>query len=157
MSLVDDSDGTPRIAPPPIQVPRSAYGTPLVTRIEVEQRFINFGQDLKFEDDPFNVTLHGLMKSEEYRIAITKINDELKECRATSLDHTLLAMGPLMLPLIPWAIRNKMNKKKRKKIMESCMMEFNKEYPHLYMRWETRPEKKLIIMTRGAADAILDT
>jgi hypothetical protein len=156
MSLIDVSelDGAPRAAPP---VPRGGPAQSLVTKIEVEQRFINFGQDLKFEDDPFNVTLHGLLKSEEYRIAISKINDDLKECRATNVDHALLAMGPFMLPLIPWAIRNKKNKIRRKKIMENCVNDFNKEHPHLFMRWETRPEKKLVIMTRGAADAILDS
>ena len=47
----------------------------LVLQIVVEQRRINMGQDLKFDEDPFSAHLNGLMKSEEYRVAISKINE----------------------------------------------------------------------------------
>lgn len=152
----DDSYLTTRPAPPAPSRNVIDNVNKSVPKIVVAQRHINFGQDLKFEDDPFHVSLHGLMKSEVYRIAISKINDELKDCRSTSLDHSLLMMGPLMLPLIPWAIRHKLNRKKRRKIMEGCVDDFNKEHPHLYMRWETRPEKELVIMTKQAADGIMN-
>ncbi len=120
--------------------------------IVVEQRQINFGQDLKFENDPFRVKLNGLMKGEDYMSAITAINDALKVCRATNTDHALLAMGPMMLPLIAWSIRYKQHRSQRRKIMDQCVADFNRSYPDLYMRWQTRPEKRLTIMKRIDAE-----
>jgi len=115
-------------------------------RIEVEMHTVNLGVDIKFEDDPFNTTLYGIMSGEDYGTSIKKINYALLECRATKIDHALLLMGPMMLPLIPWSMRNKEKKKLRRKIMTQCVEEFNRDYPHLMMRWEKRPVKRLTIM-----------
>lgn len=115
-------------------------------RIEVEMYPVNFGVDIKFEEDPFNVTLYGIMSGEDYATSVKKINYALLECRANKIDHALLLMGPMMLPLIPWSMRNKEKKKLRKKIMTQCVEEFNKEHPDLMMRWEKRPVKRLTIM-----------
>ena len=122
--------------------------------IVVPQRLINFGCDIKFEEDPFQVTLGGLMMGDEYRQSICPINDALKECRSTNLDHALLMMGPAMLPLIPWALRSKQHKQMRRKIMQRCIANFNKTNTlGLTMRWQTRPVKELTIWRRDEAEA----
>ena len=122
--------------------------------IVVPQRQINFGCDIKFEEDPMVVKLGGLMKGDEYAQSICPINDALKECRSTNLDHALLAMGPAMLPLIPWAIRSKQHKQMRRKIIQRCIASFNKTNTlGLTMRWQTRPVKELTIWRREEAEA----
>jgi hypothetical protein len=62
-------------APPLISAGAENTSPHHFAQIIVEQRRINMGQDLKFEEDPFNAQLNGLMKSEEYRVAIGKINE----------------------------------------------------------------------------------
>jgi hypothetical protein len=55
-------------------------------------------------------------------------------------------MGPAMLPLIPWAYRDKQRKVKRKKIMQRSVMNFNRTNTlNLVMLWQTRPAKQLTI------------
>jgi hypothetical protein len=122
-----------------------------ISFIVVGLRIINFGSDIKFEEDPFNVKLHRIMDPFEYSSSIQKINNELDKCRANSVDHALLAAGPTILPLIPWAIRQKLRKNSRRKILSQCVETFNKEHPRLFMRWQTRPEKQLTIMTKENA------
>jgi hypothetical protein len=121
------------------------------TMIIVGLRIINFGSDLKFEDDPFNVKLHHIMDPFDYSSSIQKINNALDQCRANAVDHALLAVGPTILPLIPWAVRQKLRKNSRRKILTQSVETFNKEHPQLFMRWQTRPEKQLTIMTKSAA------
>lgn len=131
-------------------------GIPITTitsdmKIIVNLRIINMGSDIKFEEDPFNVTLHGIMDPFDYSNSIRKINMELEECRANIIDHALLAAGPTLIPLVPWAIRLKIRKNYRRKILTQCIETFNKDHPHLFMRWQTRPEKQLTIMSKAAA------
>ena len=106
--------------------------------IEVHMRTINIG-DIKFEEDPLHASLNGIMSGTEYETAIGKINVALKPCRSTPLDHALLAMGPAMIPLIPWAYRQQQHKSLRREIMERCVNQFNSEHSDLHMRWERRP------------------
>ena len=120
--------------------------------IDIPQRSVNMGMDIKFEDDPYNVKLNGIMTADEFIAVVKDINAALLECRATTLDHTLLMMGPTMLPLIPWAIRSKMHKTQRKKIMKRCVESFNHHNPLLVMRWQTHPEKQLSIMRKRDAE-----
>ena len=83
-------------------------------------------------------------------LQVRQINAQLKTCRATTLDHALLFSGSGGgLTLIPWALRKKKRSKKRKGIMQDCAERFNDEHPELYMRWETRPQKKLLIIRRS--------
>jgi hypothetical protein len=124
-----------------------------VEQIVCESRSINFGMDMKFEEDPFHVRLHGLMEPKDYAAAIRYINKALEGCRATTLDHGLLLMGPALLPLIPWATRNKDRKRARRIVLENCVNEFNQSHPELFMRWQTRPIKQLTIMRNK--DAII--
>lgn len=123
----------------------------IINEINVNMRIINMGSDIKFEDDPFNIRLYGIMDPFDYSNSIKKINDELEKCRANSIDHALLTAGPTIIPLIPWAIRQKIRKSKRREIIAKGVDNFNKEHPQLFMRWQTRPEKKLTIMTKSSA------
>lgn len=50
--------------------------------IVVKARQVNGGFDIKFEDDPYNVRLHGIMTPNEYANVISKINAALEECRS---------------------------------------------------------------------------
>lgn len=120
--------------------------------ILVWQRTINFGQDFKFDDDPFQVSLKGIMTAEDYQHSIRAINEALQDCRATTTDHALLAAGPTMLPLIAWAYRTKQRKLMRRRIMQRSVTQFNEQHPKLLMRWVTRPEKVLTIWRRDAAE-----
>jgi hypothetical protein len=122
-----------------------------ISQITVGLRIVNLGSDIKFEEDPFNVTLNDIMDPFDYSSSIRKINVELEKCRASAVDHALLTAGPAIIPLIPWAIRQKMRKNTRRKILAQCIEAFNKEHPQLFMRWQTRPLKELTIMTKSAA------
>jgi len=125
---------------------------PTTPMIHVDLRIVNMGMDIKLEDDPFQLTLNGIMKADDLVSEIQIINRELETCRATSVDQALLLMGPMMLPLIPYAIRKKAATKKRRKIMDNCACTFNTRHPDLLMRWVTRPEKHLVIMRRSDAE-----
>jgi len=120
--------------------------------ILVWQRTINFGQDFKFDDDPFHVSLKGIMTAEDYQHSIRAINEALQDCRATTTDHALLAAGPTMLPLIAWAYRTKQRKLVRRRIMQRSVAQFNEQHPKLMMRWVTRPEKLLTIWRRDVLE-----
>jgi hypothetical protein len=130
----------------------SVARVPMAPMIHVDLRVVNMGMDIKLEDDPFQLQLNGVMKADELVSEIQIINRELETCRATSVDQALLLMGPMMLPLIPYAIRKKAATKKRRKIMEMCVRNFNNRHPDLLMRWMTRPEKHLLIMRRSDAE-----
>jgi hypothetical protein len=122
--------------------------------IVVPQRIVNGGFDFKFEEDPMHVKLGGIIKADDFVVAICAINDALKQCRATRLDHTLLLMGPAMLPLIPWAIRHKEQRTQRRKIMQRAVQHFNLTNElNLVMRWQSRPAKELTIWRKADAEA----
>ena len=108
--------------------------------------------DIKFEDDPYLISFNNVMKADDYVREIQIINTSLERCRATKFDQYLLFSGAMLLPLIPWSIRNKKHKKERKEIMTRCVKEFNHKHPKLVMRWITRPEKQLVIMTKAEAE-----
>jgi len=116
-------------------------------------RTINGGLDIKFDNDPFNITLHGIMSPDDYTNAMNIINNELLQCRSTNVDVALLMMGPILVPLIPYAIRQIQFKKLRRRIMKRCVLEFNQQNSDLYMRYDTKP-KMLTIMTRKQADKL---
>lgn len=119
-------------------------------RIVVPQRTVNGGFDFKFEVDPYNVKLHGLMTAAEYTTAISTINDYIKPARQTSGDTALILMGPLLLPLAVWGVRHSKLMKKRKRLLNVCIENFNNLHPTLYMRWNRRPESSLTIERRLA-------
>jgi hypothetical protein len=119
-------------------------------RIEVDQYCVNAGLDLKFEDDVdqggySTKNLYGMLSKEEYKQAISKINQEVAVARSTKLDLALLAAGPMMLPLIPFGIRNYQHKKKYKQHLMTAIDEFNFYHPKLEMKWLRKPVSKLVI------------
>jgi len=116
-------------------------------------RTINGGIDIKFDNDPINVTLYGIITPDDYTNAMNIINNELLQCRSTNVDVALLMMGPIIVPLIPYAIRQMQFKKLRRRIMKRCVLDFNQRNSDLYMRYDTKP-KMLSIMTRKQADKL---
>jgi len=116
--------------------------------IECQQYSVNIGMDIKFEEDSFNLDTKGIITKTAYTAAMRQINIDLQACRATTLDKGLFFSGTAMLPLIPWAIRTKKREVKRRKIMLLGVDNFNRENPTLFMRWEVKPEKRLLIFLR---------
>ncbi|EJK58583.1 hypothetical protein THAOC_21284 [Thalassiosira oceanica] len=84
-------------------------------------------------DSKFNVharyakpsDIHGLLSEEEYQREISTLNDKLKTTRAKKLDYALLGMGMAMIPLALWGVRHSSQVKKRKKLLEEGIWEFN--------------------------------
>jgi len=132
-----DLDENHQIPPPPLSSPPPPPFLPRAKPnfIIVPQRIINI-VDIKFDEDPYNVTLYGILSADEYKREIRDVNNALQSCRSTFLDHALMFSGPALLPLIPWAIRSKQRKKERRETMEGCIDEFNRRHPDLTMRWQ---------------------
>jgi hypothetical protein len=104
--------------------------------------------DFKFETDPYDVELHSLMTTTQYTEAIDRLNDKLKTSRSSFIDGALLASGPLLVPLIPWAVRHRNQTRRRKDLLKRGIHEFNMQYQELHMRWNRQPESTLTIERR---------
>lgn len=117
-----------------------------------EARYINGGMDIKFEADPFNTTLHGILGADEYSAAMDDLNDRMRQCRSSYVDKSLLIAGPLLFPLIPFALRKKAKSKLRRRIITRFVNDFNRQYTGLLMRWQSRPFKQLAIFSRAEAE-----
>mmetsp|Transcript_1429 Transcript_1429/g.3084 ORF Transcript_1429/g.3084 Transcript_1429/m.3084 type:complete len:232 (-) Transcript_1429:423-1118(-) len=84
-------------------------------------------------DSKFNVharyakpsDIHGLLSEEEYEREISALNDKLKTTRAKKLDYALLGTGAAIIPLALWGVRHSSQVKKRKKLLEEGIWEFN--------------------------------
>merc|ERR1712232_716770 len=96
-------------------------------RLVVPKRAIQGGFDEKFEDDPYNMDLKGIISVHDYKSAIGKINERMKPARSKKVDGILLATSPLMalLPLGIWGARRYSQAKKRKKLLHEAIREFN--------------------------------
>mmetsp|Transcript_23757 Transcript_23757/g.34647 ORF Transcript_23757/g.34647 Transcript_23757/m.34647 type:complete len:161 (-) Transcript_23757:316-798(-) len=114
-------------------------------RIVVPQRAVNGGFDFKFETDAYNVRLYNVLSAEDYTDAIAKLNEQLKPSRSTKADTALLVTGPLIIPLAAWGVRHGIQMKKRKKLLQKAIQNFNTEHPALLMRWNRRPVSALTI------------
>lgn len=121
---------------------------PTRDRIKVPPRMINGGFDSKFEEDPYDVKLYGLMTPTQYTDMAKRLNDVLKPSRSKKVDSVLLATGVLMVPLALWGARHGMLMKKRKRLLMQYIQEFNAQNPGLHMRWNRRPESFLTIERR---------
>ena len=105
-------------------------------RIIVPQRTVSGGLDSKFDTDPYDVKLHGLLGPEQYTEAIENLNEKLRKNRAGKVDGVLLASGSLLVfPLAIWGLRHQKRTKKRKQLLKEGIHEFNMRYPELMMRW----------------------
>ena len=117
-------------------------------RIAVPARVIGGGTESKFVSDPYGIQLHGILTVDQYRDSVEAINYALRPARANKLDAALLASGALMVPLVVWGARHSSQMKRRKKLLLGAIEDFNIRYPHLYMRWNRRPESILTIERR---------
>ena len=122
------------------------------TQIVVPTRPCQGGMFEKFEDDPYDVALHGIMTNDEFSAAIQAINNLIKKARPGKVDGALLAAGPLMVPLMVWGVRHSSQMKKRKKQLHIGIAEFNANNPTLYMRWNRKPKSILTIERREGQD-----
>ncbi|KAG7366707.1 hypothetical protein IV203_029377 [Nitzschia inconspicua] len=125
-------------------------------RIVVPTRTIQGGIDFKFETDPYDVELHGLMTPEQYTEAMENLNNKLRPSRSGKADGVLLAAGPLLVPLALWGIRHRNQTKRRKRLLHDGIHEFNMQYQELLMRWNRRPESFLTIERRHTNNNPLD-
>ena len=88
----------------------------------------NGGLDAKFNQFARHAKpshLHGLLTPEEYEREITMLNDKIKTARAKSVDVALLATGALMVPLAIWGVRHGKQVKRKRKLIEEGVWEFN--------------------------------
>ena len=123
-------------------------------RIVIPQRCIQGGFDYKFETDPYNVELHGLLTEHQFTDAMSQINDKLKKARFNrTIDGALLVTGPLIVPLAIWGVRHGNQTKRRKRLLKQAMEDFMNQYPDLLMRWNRRPESILTIERRRRDEA----
>jgi len=110
---------------------------------------VNGGFDEKFQSEPREVTniyiFGDKLTPNDYRKSIDNINLKLKDSRAGMASFICLITGPLMIPLIPFAIITYNNKKKRKKLLKNAIEEFNRSHPKLSMRWRRKPAHQLVI------------
>ena len=94
------------------------------------------------------------MTAGDYEASIHDLNERLLECRASRVDFALIGMGPLLFPLVYFALRSKKQKKLRNSIIRQFVVDFNRQYPHLIMKWTKRPTKTLMIIKKQDYDAI---
>lgn len=122
------------------------------SRIVVPQRPIQGGFDVKFEADPYDVDLKGILTNEQYTDAITSINDKLRPSRSGAIDKALLGVGVLLVPLALWGIRHSNQNRRRKRLLKQAIDDFNSSNPTLLMRWNRRPQSCLTIERRTQDD-----
>lgn len=121
-------------------------------RIIVPQRIVSGGLDSKFETDPYDVKLHGLMSPDQYTEAIENLNEKMRKSRAGKIDGALLATSIFVVPLPLWGVRHRSRTKKRKQLLREAIHDFNTRYPELMMRWNRRPQSSLTIEVRPQSD-----
>jgi len=69
--------------------------------------------------------LHNLLTPDEYEREITMLNEKIKKTRQKKLDIALLATGALMIPLALWFPRHSKQEKRKRKLIEEGVWEFN--------------------------------
>ena len=92
------------------------------------------------------------MSEEDYTDAMQQLNDKLKPSRSTKVDTALLATGVLIVPLALWGVRHNGQMKKRKRLLNKAINDFNTANPGLLMRWNRQPQSFLSIERRVATE-----
>ena len=110
----------------------------------------------KFETDPYDVELHGLMTSEQYTEAMENLNKKLRPSRAGAIDGALLVTGPLLVPLTLWGVRHRNQTKRRKRLLKEGIHEFNMQYQELVMRWNRQPAQSTLTIERRHQSSVVD-
>jgi FtsZ-interacting cell division protein ZipA len=118
-------------------------------RILCQSRSVSGGLDFKFEEDPYDIELHGLLTPEQYTETMENLNKKLRPSRAGTIDGILLITGPLLVPLALWGVRHRGQTKKRKRLLKQGIHEFNMQYQELSMRWNRSPASTLSIERRN--------
>jgi hypothetical protein len=125
------------------------------TRIRVPTRMIQGGFDTKFETDSYDVQLHGILTPEDYTMIIDRVNQKTKPARSNVIDKGLLITGPLLVPLALWGARHSMQARRRKRLLDEAIREFNESHPEHWMRWNRGgPESFLTIERREPVTAL---
>ncbi|KAL9183435.1 hypothetical protein ACHAXT_004291 [Thalassiosira profunda] len=109
-------------------IPNNAPSRPKRKVIYVPDYSCNGGLDTKFNHFARHARpshLHNLLTADEYEREIRTLNDKIKKTRANAIDKTLLATGPLMVPLAFWGMRHGRQVKRKRKLIEEGCWEFN--------------------------------
>lgn len=118
-------------------------------RIVVPTYMVNGGLDSKFQSEPREVAglaeFSDKLSYSDFRDSIEQINSAMKCSRAGTLSKVCLVTGPLMLPLIPYAMLTYRNKRVRKQCLLQAIDHFNVHHPTLHMRWRRKPISQLVI------------
>eukprot|EP00750_Incisomonas_marina_P032620 INCI9242.1.p1 GENE.INCI9242.1~~INCI9242.1.p1 ORF type:complete len:191 (-),score=36.27 INCI9242.1:75-647(-) len=117
-------------------------------RISVPEYMCNAGYDIKFEADPCEMDLKGILPPQEYFQQISALNEALSHARAKPVDFLLLGTCTVMpFALIAWAVRHRKHRSKHKKILVDFMKRFNDSYLEkgVRMRWRRKPVSQLVI------------
>ncbi|CAB9514950.1 expressed unknown protein [Seminavis robusta] len=123
------------------------------TRIKVPTRMVEGGFEFKFETDSYDVPLHGILSPQDYTSVIDRINQKIKPARSNAIDKGLLAAGPLLVPLAFWGARHSLQSRKRKRLLNEAIREFNESHPELYMRWNRGGPESFLTIERRPAEA----
>jgi hypothetical protein len=95
-------------------------------RIIVPEYMCNAGANTKFEADPSDVDLKGIITPEAYFNSITELNEALSHARYRPIDFFLAgSAGLLPFMLIGWGVRHRKLRTKHKKILIDFMQKFN--------------------------------
>ena len=116
-------------------------------RIIVPEYMVNGGADVKWEADPCDMDLKGIISPQDYFNTITELNEATSHARAKPIDTALaIASGFLLFPLIPWAIRHRKHRTKHKKILVEQIQKFNDKWVSrgVRMRWRRKPDSQLV-------------
>ena len=116
-------------------------------RIIVPEYMVNGGADVKWEADPCDMDLKGIINPQDYFDTITELNEAVSHARAKPIDTALeIASGFLLFPLIPWAIRHRKHRTKHKKILTEQIQKFNDKWVSrgVRMRWRRKPDSQLV-------------
>lgn len=117
-------------------------------RIVVPEYMVNAGYDIKFESDPSDMDLKGIMTPNQFFKTITILNEALSHARAKPVDFFLLSTSTLIpFALIAWAVRHRKHRKKHKKILVDFLKRFNDTHASrgIRMRWRRKPASELVI------------
>ena len=117
-------------------------------RIVIPEYMVNAGYDVKFEADPCELDLKGIISPDDYFAAITQLNEAISHARAKPIDFLLLATSTILpFGLIAWAVRHRQHKTKHKKILLAELRRFNDAHvaEGLRLRWRRKPVSQLVL------------
>ncbi len=97
-------------------------------QVVIPEYRINGGHDHKFETDPCEVELKGIIKPAEFFNTMVALNEALAPARTEPVDIALLASSLLVIPLIPWGVRHRQRKTQYKNLLLGFIDTWNAEH-----------------------------